>query len=162
MVISTHHLEGLGKVGPPMSARAGKVREGPKGREVSWSVYSRYSLQNASSDCKPKEGLAQKAARRPAPTQVPTGQEKPHLSLNDTRRSKPADQTPPANVSQQGKHISGLAESCQLHPRVRILRTVSSWLLNIRTLDPLVLGHNAMPCPKVPTMSPAQINCREP
>lgn len=99
--------------------------------------------------------------RRPSPTQVPTAQEKPHLSLSDTRRGKLAHQTPPANVSQQGKRISSLAESCQLHPRVRILRTVSSWLLNIRTLDPLVLGHNAMPCPKVPTMYPAQINCRE-
>lgn len=146
---------------PPISPHAGKLREGPQGREVSWSVNSRYSLQNVSSDCKPKEGLAQKAARRPAPIQLTTAQEKPHLSLSDTRRGKPAHQTSPANVSQQGKRISGLAESCQLHPRVRILRTVSSWLLNIRTLDPLVLGHNATPCPKVLTMSPAQINCRE-
>lgn len=41
MVIGTHDLERLGKVDPPTSPHAGKLREGPKGRKVSWRVYSR-------------------------------------------------------------------------------------------------------------------------
>lgn len=70
----------------------------------------------------------------------------------------PAHQAPPGSVSRCGKQLPWLGRGCQpasassMH--MLTLRTMPSWLLSIRTPDPLALEGHAVSCSKVPYTFP--------